>query len=93
VQNANDQVELARNSQIQGEIRDQETDEFGRRSHILRGYDKVVIDETVQDELKSSAQYPFHTNLVNPETIFVVVLLAKRTVVHDREERKNYIRE
>lgn len=51
VQNANDQVKLARNSQVKSKIGYDIANQFECVGHIRRRDHNVVIDITIQDEL------------------------------------------
>ena len=93
VQHAHDQVELARDPQVQQEVRDHVLREIARAVNLRRREREVVVDDTVEDEVNDPAHHPVHADLVDPVCVVVEVVPPEGLVVDDREEREAGVRQ
>ena len=89
VQNADDQVKLSGNPEVEGKIGDQIPNQLERVGYIPWGDHKVIIDETIEDEMDHPSEYPLYSDLINLMLVVVVVSSAKCAVIYNGKERKD----
>src|SRR5919198_1436085 len=93
VQNANDHVKLSGNPQVKTKIGDQIADQLGSIGYIPRGNHEVIVDVAIQNEVEHTPDHPFDSGLINSMLVLVVIRPAKCTVIYDRKEGEDHVRQ
>src|SRR5574338_584998 len=93
VQNANDQMKLSGDPEVEGKIGDQIADQLNGIGYVSRGDHEVIIDVTIEDQVYHPPDHPCDSPLINTMLLVIEVGPAERTVIYHRKEGEDDIRQ